>query len=149
MQSHLHAALPKRILGNWAYLYADQPKKGDSYRHRHPVLSVWVLGKNLFPDDTWFHNFLPRDDSGETVLTTDFRILILELEKWRSLSEATGRSILEDEIELWLSLFVDGENVDLEAIPEKYSTGPMREALEVMEMVTRSEIARHTRSASE
>jgi predicted transposase/invertase (TIGR01784 family) len=144
MQSHLHAALPQRMLGNWAYLYADQLKKRDTYGRYRPVLAVWVLGEDLFLGDQWFHHFLPRDADGMTILHADFRLIVLELGKWKRLSYGAERGIIEDEIERWLSLFTEGEDIDLESIPTPFSTETMREALEVIEMVTRSEIARHT-----
>ena len=74
MQTWNHAGLQKRILFDWAALYRSLIKAGDTNYHLlRPVISIWLLNQNLFPNAAQYHHhFAVMDTRGQTVLSQDF-----------------------------------------------------------------------------
>jgi len=97
------------------------------------VISIWILDKSLFRGgpDAWFHNFKALCDETGVELHGDFRIVTIELEKWRALLARRPRDTLSL-AERWLYLLALGRGKDVSELLTMLPEPEFKEAVEVM-----------------
>ncbi|MEW5817645.1 MAG: Rpn family recombination-promoting nuclease/putative transposase, partial [Spirochaetota bacterium] len=69
VQLSVYKSLRERMLYTWAGLYAKQLKQGEPFRQIPPVISIWLLGENLFKNCSMRHIFQLRDGENKITLT--------------------------------------------------------------------------------
>lgn len=133
IQLAVHAGLTQRMLRYWAQLYAKQAGRGEKYGAQRPVISIWILDKSLFRGgpEAWFHNFKALCDETGVELHGDFRIVTIELEKWRALLARRPRDTLSL-AERWLYLLALGRGKDVSELLTMLPEPEFKEAVEVM-----------------
>lgn len=128
IQRAVHAGLTSRILYTWSAIYHALLKEGEPYSQLAPVISIWLLKENLFPEVNAYHLlFAPYSLEHGLCLTDHLAIHLLQLPKWR-LSEKRV-----DETDRWMYFFTEGQEVDLDHLPDILNTKEMRQAMKVLE----------------
>ncbi len=145
MQARRDLTLAARMLDNWARLYSAQIEKGEDYRRHRPVISIWILSHDLWPDENWLHVFDVRDRRQGASLGGDFLIVTIELAQWERLSTRADRATLETPADQWLWFLAHGEEVDPEEETFAELRGAIQEAVEMMREFTKKDKARYAR----
>ena len=84
IQLAVFSYLPERMLYTWSDIYQSQLQSGEPFSALRPVISIWILTPNLFPESPAFHHhFQLVDQENEKRLSEHCSIHVLELEKWR------------------------------------------------------------------
>ncbi|QTA85792.1 Rpn family recombination-promoting nuclease/putative transposase [Desulfonema magnum] len=127
VQISVHTNLPSRMLYTWSTVYHSLIGKGDSFSLLTPVISIWILTGNLFPEiDDCHIPFLAWNSEHEIMLSDHFGIHVLQLPKWQeSLAGHTEK-------DRWLYFFKEGKNTDPGVLPDILDTEEMREAMSVI-----------------
>jgi predicted transposase/invertase (TIGR01784 family) len=120
------------MLHNWSSLY----------RALRPLISVWILDRRFFADDTWLHIFELRDGATGRILHEDLTIVTIELEQWARLMEKPLASTLKTGVGRWLHFLRSAQDVDPERPPAEFTSEEFREALGIMAAFTKSEARR-------
>lgn len=145
MQIRADRAPPPRLLDTWARIYSAQIRRGEDFRLHSPVISIWIMEDSLFPEPAWFHRIEPwRDTAGPAPFGDQFLLLVIELEKWRTLPDTDPQAIFGEGIERWLALLAEGEKLDPESREFAALDADIKEAAEIMAGFTRTERARYT-----
>ena len=138
MQVKTGGPLERRMLDNWARVYAEQLPKGDGYEVHRPVISIWILKEELFRDEAWLHLVEARVRPGGGIFSEDFLIVALGLgDFWRQRA-AAGQAGIDEGPGKWLSFLYEGENLDPEGEPD----AERKEALKIMEEISMSKAER-------
>ena len=119
-----HEHLTKRMVYNWADIYAQQLKQGEGFLDLKPTYSIWLLAENLLPDPTHAHHFILRDEQGRP-FGDHGGIWLLELKKFTA-------SVIENEEGRWLKFFQEGERLDDEHLPDWMLTQEMKQAMQTL-----------------
>ena len=118
MQTSIHSKLSERMLFGWATLYHAQIARGEGYLRLRPVVSIWLLDRNLFRSATdYHHRFRLRDQAG-LELSSDLEIHVIELDRWRSAPDrgaAGGWIWFFAEAETWPQVPVEVDRPTLES----------------------------------
>ena len=135
----------KRILYYWSNLYGEQLYKGDEYAVLRPTISISFLNHVLFPQVPDYHlRFHLLEERHHFAMTRDVEFHILELPKFtKSLAE------LESGLDLWLYFLRFAEKIDTEALPTALRQPGIVQALEVLKMLTQTDIERERYKARE
>ncbi|MGE0083643.1 MAG: Rpn family recombination-promoting nuclease/putative transposase [Desulfococcaceae bacterium] len=134
IQLEVHAALSPRMLFTWSSIYHSQIQEGDGYGKLAPVISIWILNGNLFPEKSASHlSFGVCDIEHRTVLTDHLQIHVLQLPKW----EQKKRVLSEKD--RWMCLFKEGENIDPDSPPKILDTDEMRQIMKVLRRFSESQ----------
>ena len=99
-----------------------------------PVIAIWLLNENLFADIGAYH--LPFEVYNRThqfVLSDHFRIHLLQLPEWQA--QETGYA----EIDRWMYLFTEGQEIDVDDPPALLQTKEMRQAMSVLQQFAENE----------
>jgi predicted transposase/invertase (TIGR01784 family) len=147
IQVRPYAALPRRMLHNWASCYLSGLRKGQGYENLRPIVSIWLLERDLFAEGPWFRNFALREEIGGKILCEDQRIILIELESWASQASGAieaipGLGAIADPLDRWLYFLSRGEEFDPARPPEALRGEEYLEAMEIMAAFTKSEAAR-------
>lgn len=142
MQMRSFVELPQRMLHNWASLYLAHLRKGESYIALRPLICIWILDRQLFPDSAWLHVFELRDSGTGRVLHEDLTIVTIELEQWTRLMEAALKSTLEPGVGRWLKFLRGAQDLDPDLLPPEFENEEFKEALEIMAAYTKSDARR-------
>ncbi|MEI6389201.1 MAG: Rpn family recombination-promoting nuclease/putative transposase, partial [Spirochaetota bacterium] len=134
MQVRADGAPSSRMHETWARIYAEQIKRGDSYQLHKPVISIWLLAGNLYPEKEWMHCIQAVRDTSGKPCGEDFLIVIIELKKRAALPDFGKEAIFKAGIDRWLALLWYGQDLDLEAPQCKGLDADMREAAELMRL---------------
>jgi predicted transposase/invertase (TIGR01784 family) len=128
MQTWNHTALRARILYTWADLYEEQLREGDGYEALRPVISIWLLNRNLFRNAARFHHRFGLWDPEEALrLHQDLDIHVVELNRWRrSPPEATPLPLRR-----WLAFLTEAERWG--DVPEDLQHPILEDAMSVLE----------------
>jgi predicted transposase/invertase (TIGR01784 family) len=128
MQTWNHTALRARILYTWADLYEEQLHEGDGYEALRPVISIWLLNRNLFRNAARFHHRFGLWDPEEALrLHQDLDIHVVELNRWRrSPPEATPLPLRR-----WLAFLTEAERWG--DVPEDLQHPILEDAMSVLE----------------
>jgi hypothetical protein len=85
MQIERHADLPRRMLDNWSRLYDRQIGAGQEYTDHRPLVCLWILDERIPDMPRWFDAVdMTRRSDGKPI-SRDFLIIVLQLERWRTL----------------------------------------------------------------
>ena len=123
------------MLYTWSDIYQSQLTSGEQFSELRPVISIWLLTENLFPQSPAFHHhFQMLDEANQQRLSEHCSIHTLELEKWQ-FSET-----LNPEGE-WLYFFKEAEN--WRELPEIINTPKMRQTMAVLERFSEKEANYH------
>jgi predicted transposase/invertase (TIGR01784 family) len=142
MQMRCFAELPRRMLHNWASLYLATLQKGDPYASLQPLISVWILERRIFPDESWLHVFELRDAATGRILHGDLTIVTIELGAWVHLKEKALAVTVVEGVGRWLYFLGSAQDFDPERPPAGFDGGYFKEALEIMAAFTKSEAKR-------
>ena len=132
VQVALHSAFTERMLYLWSRVYQDQMKKGDDFEHLNPVVSIWLLKDDLFPDSQYHHHFEAMDQKSGMVLSHHFGVHTLELQKWHQLKQL-------ESLDIWLKFFTEADNMDLDHLPEGLDIPEIQQAMQVLKRFTELE----------
>jgi len=127
--------IPARMAYTWADIYSKQLKEGDNYLELKPTYSIWLLGEKVKKDDKYLHNYKLRDPTGE-VLLENGGIWLLELHKFDGITVKT-------ELERWLKLFKEGDQLDDTHLPDWMHTPEMEQVMAVMNRFSEKESDYH------
>ena len=135
IQLAVFSYLPERMLYTWSDIYQSQLQSGEPFSELRPVISIWMLTENLFPQSpACHHHFQIVDQENQIRLSDQCSIHLLELGKWQY-SEA-----LNSEGQ-WLYFFKEAEN--WRELPEIINTPEMRQAMAVLERFSEKEADYH------
>ncbi|QTA83291.1 Putative transposase, RpnA-like [Desulfonema limicola] len=127
VQLAVHADLKPRMLYTWSSTYHAQIEKGEDYDQLKPVISIWILDRNLFKDVESFHlPFSVFNTENKLALTDHLAIHVIQLPKWKH----EGK--IKNEKDRWIYLFKEGKNTDFENPPEILTTKEMRQVMQVL-----------------
>ena len=139
MQVLPYAAYPQRIVFYLTKLHQQQLREGEPYGDLAPSYSISFLNHVLYPQRSrWHWRFQLRDQDEPAVLFTDqLELHIVELPKFtRPATELTTGC------ERWSYFLRHGDELDTERLPEPLQTPTIRKAMEVLRMLTQSELER-------
>ncbi|HUX41549.1 MAG TPA: Rpn family recombination-promoting nuclease/putative transposase [Rectinemataceae bacterium] len=134
MQVKTGGPLERRMLDNWARVYAEQLPKGDGYEVHRPVISIWILKEELFRDDAWLHLVEARVSPGGGLFSEDFLVVVLGLGDFRRSLVGASQAGIDEGVGKWLSFLCEGEGLDPEGEPD----AERKEALMIMEEINMS-----------
>ena len=127
-----HAYLPARILYNWADIYSQQLKTGDDYQKLKPTYSIWLLTENLLTHDhNYYHLYKLQDANGQS-FCDHVGILLVELAKFND-------CLIENELQRWTKFFIEGKNLNDNALPDWMSTLEMKQAMSTLSTFSEKE----------
>ena len=136
VQLAVFSYLPARMLYTWRDIYQSQLGSGDDFKQLKPVVSIWLLGENLFnQSQSHHHHFQAYDPVNKIPLSDHFSIHILELPKWEKKSAKLNK---EDQ---WLCFFQNAEKWN--RLPNELDNPEMRQAMQVLTRFSEKEKAYH------
>jgi predicted transposase/invertase (TIGR01784 family) len=118
IQTSAFRTLKHRMLYTWSHVYKDQLQQGDRYQNLHPVISIWLLSKNVISGEVsgdYHHHFEAHDIKHGVTLSDHFNIHIIELPKWEATRVATPK-------QQWLYFFKEGGRINADSPPEVLKT---------------------------
>jgi len=118
IQTSAFRTLKHRMLYTWSHVYKDQLQQGDRYQNLHPVISIWLLSKNVISEkvsDDYHHHFEAHDIRNGVTLSDHFNIHIIELPKWEATRVATPK-------QQWLYFFKEGGRINADSPPDVLKT---------------------------
>jgi predicted transposase/invertase (TIGR01784 family) len=127
IQLALHAGLTARMLYTWSTIYHNQLRKGAAFTTLQPVIAIWLLDEPLFPGGGDHLPFVLWNRAHGRLLSDHLRIDLLQLSEW------PGPGAQYDELDRWLCLFREGEQVDLATPPMLLQSQEMKEAMSVLQ----------------
>ena len=142
MQIRPDGAPASRMHDTWSRIYTEQIKRGETYLLHKPVISVWILANNLYPEPQWLHCIQAvRDTSGQPV-GQEFLIVIIELKKRAALPDFGDEAMFRTGIDRWLALLWYGQDIDLESPRFQGLDSDIQEAANMMALFYKSKRAR-------
>src|SRR5262249_14599681 len=123
----------------WAQIYLKQLTSGDVYHKLEPTVSICFTEGTLFPNTAeWHQAFRLQDAATRIILTNRLATHLIEVPKFtRALEE------LATPLEAWCWFLRHAGTLDKEHLPvQLVSSPPMARALEVLTMMSQSEIER-------
>ncbi len=134
IQLAVHPGLASRILYTWSTVYHGQLAKGQNFTALRPVIAIWLLNETLVAAPGAYHlPFMLWNREHGLLLSEDLRIDALQLSEW------PGPREHYDELDRWLYLFREGEQVDVDAPPAILQTEEMKEAMHVLQHFSENE----------
>lgn len=139
MQVLPYAAYPQRIVYYLAKFHQQQLHEGEPYGDLAPSYSISFLNHVLYPERSrWHWRFQLRDPDEPAVLFSDqLEMHLVELPKFnRKATELTTAC------ERWSYFLQHGDELDTDRLPEPLQVPVIRKAMEVLRMLTQSELER-------
>src|SRR5262249_39005914 len=113
-------------------------QEGDAYHELRPTISICFLDAKLFAEVPDYHlRFRLWDDGHRVMFTEDQEIHLLELPKF-----AVPADKLASPLEAWLYFLRHGATLDSEALPAAFDRPAIQQAMEVLNVMTQSELER-------
>ncbi|MBI1916649.1 MAG: Rpn family recombination-promoting nuclease/putative transposase [Planctomycetes bacterium] len=137
MQLAVGWAFPKRFLFYWAQHHAGQLREGDFYQTLCATYSIAFLNGRLLEDDHYHHTFRVWDARRGTELCKDLEMHTIELPKFNLTAEQCSTPL-----ERWCSFLKHGATLDDENLPPSLDVPPIRQALEILRMLSQDELER-------
>ena len=130
---------PQRVLYYWAVLHSQQLRQGTDYGVLQATISISFVNSVLFPQVADHHlDFQLRNPRHpELIFCPQQSIHVVELPKFHKTAEE-----LTDPLDVWCYFLVHGANLDTDNLPAALRTPPVRRAMEVLAMMTQSELER-------
>jgi predicted transposase/invertase (TIGR01784 family) len=133
VQISIYRWLAERMLFNWATIYHSQLTSGQDYTQLKPTTSIWLLEDTLFSPESeeemnkYLHlNFKPYDKNVMIYLSNHLDIHVLQLPFFRK------EQIIKDDKDRWLYFFKEGQNLELDNLPENLKTKEILKAMETL-----------------
>ena len=134
IQLALHPGLTSRMLYTWSTLYHGLLSKGENFTLLRPVIAIWILNESLFGDIAAYHlPFEVYNRQHKLVLSDHFHIHLLQLPKWQAQETRYA------EIDRWMYLFKEGQEIDVDDPPAFLQTKEMRQAMNVLQHFAENE----------
>ena len=128
IQLELHPGLTSRMLYTWSTIYHRQIEKGKDFDKLKPVIAIWLLNETLFDaPDGWHLPFVVWNREHEIELSADFRLHLLQLPIWQKKEQP------QEDLDRWMYLFTQGEEVDIASPPAMLESDEMKEAMGVLQ----------------
>jgi len=137
MQLAVGWAFAKRFLFYWAQHYAGQLRAGDFHETLCAAYSIAFLDGRLFDDDSYHHTFRAWDANSGTLLCKELELHTIELPKFNLTPEQCSTPL-----ERWCYFLKHGETLDDENLPSSLDVPPIRQALEILRMLSQDELER-------
>ncbi len=137
MQLAVGWAFPKRFLFYWARHHGGQLREGDVYETLSATYSIAFLDGRLFNDDYYHHTFKAWDPNSGTLLSKEMELHTIELPKFNLTAEQCSTPL-----ERWCYFLKHGATLDDENLPPSLDVPPIRQALEVLRMLSQDELER-------
>jgi predicted transposase/invertase (TIGR01784 family) len=139
MQMMAQGIYPQRVLYYWAVLHSQQLHEGIDYVALQPTISISFVNSVLFAQTPDYHlDFQLRcSRHPELIFSAQQAIHVLELPKFRRTAEE-----LADPLDVWCYFLVHGADLDTDKLPAALRTPTVRRAMEVLEMLTQSDLER-------
>jgi len=126
MQMVSYASLKPRMLYGWSTLYASQLQEGVDYGTLRPVICIWLMVETVFREMNPFHlHFELMDRQRQLVFNDHFALHVIQLNRW------DGKGI-RSELDRWTRFFLEGQDLDPEALPDWMKTPEMELAMETL-----------------
>jgi predicted transposase/invertase (TIGR01784 family) len=140
MQTRFPLAMPKRMLLYNCLNYFRQLREGSGYTLLNPAISICILERRLFnlteEKPLCHRSFRLRcDQATDMIFTDDFEFHTFELPHFRP-SKDNVKELPNDE--KWLYLLKYAQSWDAKELSDLLMDGPYREALGVLEMISKS-----------
>ena len=136
MQTTLPTDLPKRLTYYNCMNYVRQLDEGSPYLDLRPAISICVLDRVLFRQAPEYHlSFRLRADQRELVFSDDLQFHLLELPKFDPPSDNVGNL---SPLERWLYFLRHAEDLEADELSRLLVEAEYNEAVEVLEMISRS-----------
>ena len=134
IQLELHPGLTSRMLYTWSTIYHRQIEKGKEFDKLKPVIAIWLLNETLFDaPDAWHLPFVVWNREHGLTLNDDFRLHLLQLPAWQRKEQP------QEDLDRWMYLFTEGEEVDVMSPPAILETEEMKEAIGVLQHFSENE----------
>ncbi len=134
IQLVLHPGLAPRILYTWSTVYHGLLRKGDRFTTLQPVIAIWLLNESLFADLHASHlPFVVCNCEYGVVLTDHLQIHLLQLPDWQLHEHEV------EELDRWMFLFKEGQDIDVEHPPTILQTREMTQAMQVLQHFAENE----------
>jgi predicted transposase/invertase (TIGR01784 family) len=139
MQMEANWIYPQRALYYWAVLHGQQLHGKMDYPDLKPTISISIVDCVLFPQVPDYHlDFRFRSSRHpELIFCSQQSMHLLELPKFRR-----PAAELADPLDIWCYFLVHGADLDTDNLPAALRTPPVQWAMEVLHMLTQSEIER-------
>jgi len=138
MQMLPYADYQKRVVYYSARLHKDQLNVGQDYGLICQTISISFLNHLLFPEVPDYHlRFRLLEDTHHFAMTDDLEFHILELPKFNK-----GLDELKTGLDIWLYFLRNAERIDVAALPEALAQPGIVKAVEILKMLTQSDIER-------
>jgi predicted transposase/invertase (TIGR01784 family) len=139
MQVEPYHAYPARVVYYLTKLHQQQLHAGEEYATLAASYSISFLDHVLYSGTPrWYWRFQLRDlEEPALVFSDQLTVVVIELTKFRR-----GVRELRSGLECWCYFLRHGEELDTEKLPEPLQVPPMPKAMEVLRMVTQSDLER-------
>jgi predicted transposase/invertase (TIGR01784 family) len=137
MQLAVPWSFPKRFLFYWAQHHGEQLQEGDFHETLCPTYAIAFLDGRVFDDEPYYHIFRAWDAKSGTLLCKDQELHIIELPKFTLTAEQVSTPL-----ERWCYFLKHGATLDSENLPPSLNVAPIRQALEVLRMLSQDDLER-------
>lgn len=135
MQLVVTQAFRERILYYGCRDYAQQLQDGVDYAGLMPTIVICIVGKKLFPKESGHHFCFRLTAEGCSVPFTDrLEIHTIELEKFAATSDDLATAL-----DQWLFFLKNGDELEAGNLPESLDSPEVRQAVEVLDMISQAE----------
>ncbi|MBY0229245.1 MAG: Rpn family recombination-promoting nuclease/putative transposase [Gemmataceae bacterium] len=125
-----------RAVYYWATLHGQRMRRSDFYETLRPTHTICFVGTSLFPGPRWHRRFRLLDEDGES-FCDDCQIHVVELGKFLLRAEEVRTAL-----ERWCYFLNHGADLAPESLPATLDAPAIREALEVLTMLSQNEAER-------
>lgn len=134
--SHVHL---QRILYYWAVLHGDQLREGDNYTKLRTTISIAIVNSVLFPEVPDYHLDFQLRESGhpQLIFSSQLSIHLLELPKFQKSADQVS-----DPLDVWCYFLTHGNELDTACLPKTMQTPVVRQAMEVLDMLSKNDVER-------
>lgn len=139
MQMLAWAAFRARALYYWSKVYSQQLAEGNKFTALRPTISICFVSNEMFRGQAGYHHRVGLTDlaSGK-VFSDHLQMHFVELKKFALTAEQ-----VKTPLDAWCYFLRHGESLDSGALPPSLQDQPIGRALEVLAVLTQSEIERH------
>lgn len=128
-------ALRQRILYTWSSLYHSLIQSGDEYHKLRKTVSIWLIADTLFPGVKEHHlPFCLYNEQHKLLLTDHMQVHLIQMPEWQ------WGEMPQEELDRWMYLFTQGEEIDLDNPPEILRVKEMEPVMETMKRFSEKEL---------
>jgi len=134
MQRNAPWSFDKRVVYYLAKLHGEQMQSGDYYETLCPSHAISILGDRVIDDAHFHHRFRLHDDERGVLFSKDVEVHVIELVKFDLPVEQ-----VKTPLERWAYFLRHSAELDPEALPRELDTPFIKQALEVLVMLSQDE----------